>query len=674
MTKKPTYFYSLVLSETTPEKELVNLYSNLQKAKLSYEISTKLDPKKLIFIYIEDFKVFLQEADNLNFEKAKKSKKTLDTKYVDSLKKDKYYYFLKRRESLDPVIKKLESSSCFKFRIRHKFLKPEVPLDDYELIAQTLFDPQEFIRTVHYMLNKMEIEGADQESQSLIEYLQHKKYLIDIVPLHNYNPEQHRANFYNDDYIKKYFGEHISIYFKFLAYLQKWLLAPVILGLLVYLINLLSNQSVTNSPYESFYSIFIIIWGNLFLVFWEKQEQKIGYSWKCFGKSFETQESQQNFTESFDERINDVTGLTEKYYPSIKRLFKYLISALLSLPILFATFVVLMLSLNLRGFVIPEHTHIYFKPFSDLAQPGQIFDKTTSKILLPTVLHVVVVSLLNKCYKNLSEWTSHNEYHKTYLEYENSLIVKRFIFEMFNTFTDFIYIGFIRLDIEGLKKVLLALFTVDEFRRVIIETLIPLIQRRTKETHKKAKTDEFVDNDMETYQREKVLELGLTHYESFDDYLEVIINFGYVTLFASATPLAPLFIYLFHFIEGYSDRYKIFNLYRRPLPVRAKNIGSWKSVLIIMTLLSVITNIFLFSFSSNQLIRFCGFESKEEFIKHIIAIVFVLEHCLFVIIWIMRKTVLSREDWTNIYWGRKLYKQKIRKLKLEGAGQSTIQT
>jgi len=182
------------------------------------------------------------------------------------------------------------------------------------------------------------------------------------------------------------------------------------------------------------------------------------------------------------------------------------------------------------------------------------------------------------------------------------------------------------------------------------------------------KTDDYDQKDHENYKELKLLELNLNQYESFDDYLEVIVNFGYVVLFASATPLAPLFIYVFHLIEGYSDRFKIFNLYRRPLPTRAKNIGSWKPVLTIMSLLSVLTNIFLFSFSSNQLFTILGIEKREEILKYILGMVFILEHLLFVIVWILRKIILAKLDWTNTYWNRKSYKVKISKFKRAAAG------
>lgn len=677
MSQNPKFCYALVLSSSTPEFEFLRLYSQLQNVHLAYKQHEDVKSKrKFIFIYIEDYKSFLQEADNLNFEKQKTSKKTLSNDYIDGLTHDKYYFFLKKRETLAPYIKSLETSSCFKYRIRHKFLPNGFDLNDYEGVANHLFEPQEKIRTVLWMLNKMEIDGQDHQSHNLLQSFRQQGFLLDFYPLHDYNQPVHQSNYYNDSYIKKYFGESVAIYFNFLDYLQKWLSAPVIIGLLVGLMNYLFQASVDKSPYDSFYSLFIIVWSNLFVVFWLKKQKEIAFKWKCFGKSLETQESVQHVPQTFHERVNDVTGLTEQFYPTYKRFAKYLFSFVVTLPILSLTFFVLVISLNLRGFVDPKHSGIYLETFSKLSWEGGIFDKKSNRMLLPTILHVVVIVILNKLYKSISEWTSQQENHKTYLGYQNSLIVKRFIFEMFYAFTDFIYIGFIQRDIGGLKKALLALFMIDEFRRVIMETIIPLIQKKAsfkKKDDKQEKSEDISGNNNKELE-EKVKECSMNCYEAFDDYLEVVINFGYVTLFAAAMPIAPLFIFLFHYIESYSDRYKLFNLYRRPSPSRANSIGSWFAVINIMSLLSVLTNIFLFSFSSAKIQQVFGLENNEEFLHYVLILVFVLEHILFVIIWIARKIVVAKEDWTDIYWNRKLYKQKIRKLKMISSdlGQSTV--
>jgi len=47
-----------------------------------------------------------------------------------------------------------------------------------------------------------------------------------------------------------------------------------------------------------------------------------------------------------------------------------------------------------------------------------------------------------------------------------------------------------------------------------------------------------------------LLELGKDPYEEFDDYIEMVIEYGYVTLFASAYPLAPLISIVANLIEA----------------------------------------------------------------------------------------------------------------------------
>lgn len=53
------------------------------------------------------------------------------------------------------------------------------------------------------------------------------------------------------------------------------------------------------------------------------------------------------------------------------------------------------------------------------------------------------------------------------------MILKRFLFEMLYTFTDLSYIAFVRFDIEALKSELIAIYSVDEVRRVMTESIVP---------------------------------------------------------------------------------------------------------------------------------------------------------------------------------------------------------
>lgn len=54
-----------------------------------------------------------------------------------------------------------------------------------------------------------------------------------------------------------------------------------------------------------------------------------------------------------------------------------------------------------------------------------------------------------------------------------------------------------------------------------------------------------------------------------------VIQFGFVTLFVASFPLAPLFALLNNIIEIRLDAKKFVTELRRPVAVRAKDIGKW---------------------------------------------------------------------------------------------------
>ena len=57
---------------------------------------------------------------------------------------------------------------------------------------------------------------------------------------------------------------------------------------------------------------------------------------------------------------------------------------------------------------------------------------------------------------------------------------------------------------------------------------------------------------------------------TLDDYLEMFIQFGYVTLFSSAYPLAGLCALLNNLIEVRSDAFKLCFIHQRPFPERVQ--------------------------------------------------------------------------------------------------------
>ena len=77
---------------------------------------------------------------------------------------------------------------------------------------------------------------------------------------------------------------------------------------------------------------------------------------------------------------------------------------------------------------------------------------------------------------------------------------------------------------------------------------------------------------------------------TFRWYLELMVQYGFVTLFAAAFPLAPLIAVIQNFVLIHANKFKLLDLVRRPLPSGAKNIGTWFYVLQITSNIALITN------------------------------------------------------------------------------------
>ncbi|KAI6155945.1 calcium-activated chloride channel-domain-containing protein [Pisolithus tinctorius] len=85
-------------------------------------------------------------------------------------------------------------------------------------------------------------------------------------------------------------------------------------------------------------------------------------------------------------------------------------------------------------------------------------------------------------------------------------------------------------------------------------------------------------------------EVTRPEYDVFEDYGEMVTQFGYIALWSTIWPLAPLMALLNNYIEARSDAFKIATHARRPIPIRTDTIGPWLEALSFLTWLSALTN------------------------------------------------------------------------------------
>ncbi|KAE8999383.1 hypothetical protein PF011_g14655 [Phytophthora fragariae] len=122
-------------------------------------------------------------------------------------------------------------------------------------------------------------------------------------------------------------------------------------------------------------------------------------------------------------------------------------------------------------------------------------------------------------------------------------------------------------------------------------------------------------------------EAGLKHYDTFEDYTEMLVQFGYVSFFSLAFPLAPLLALLNNVLELRTDAFKLCHTRQRPLAHKASGIGVWLHVLQVMSVLAVLTNCFNLAYSTSLLERALPSVTPTQKVW----IVFGIEHLMLLI-------------------------------------------
>ncbi|KAK3710543.1 hypothetical protein QZH41_009363 [Actinostola sp. cb2023] len=481
--------------------------------------------------------------------------------------------------------------------------------------------------------------------------------------------------------IRDYFGEGVALYFGWMTCFT-WSLLPVAaMGVMLYFFKP-KGVTVDDNPLLPLYEVLMAFWAISFLVIWKRKESELSYKWNTINV-----DHLEEIRPEFHGKVikSPVTGKPIKYFPQWKRWLRYGLSFVLTLPVLSIAVGAMLCSLNLNGYIRDKQSPVYFEVLSRFAQPGQIFaaDNKYYGWMIPTVGHSVVINLLNTLYRTVAHFCTDLENHRTEREWNNSLITKRVMFEVFDCFIPLFYITFYQLNVVALRRELVGLFWGDEIRRLVTESLIPFIKEKThiwktKRAYAKSKKDGNKGAPLPSQaQKDMVLE----EYDQFDDYLEMVVQFGYVTLFASAFPLAAAVSIVFLFVETRSDLFKLLYVYQKPLVKRVSSIGVWYNVLYLMMLLSMLTNSLIVGFSSEQLASWCPWMYEtidgDQFIRpgygrYVVTIVFSCEHFLILCAVLARVLVSDRPKWVRVAIDRKNYQleeerktlEKLQKLQL----------
>ncbi|XP_030895052.1 anoctamin-5 [Leptonychotes weddellii] len=469
------------------------------------------------------------------------------------------------------------------------------------------------------------------------------------------------------DLVRNYFGEKIAMYFVFLGFYTEMLSFAAIVGLACFIYGLLSmdgNSSSTeicdptiggqiimcplcdqvcdywrlnttclaskishlfDNESTVFFAIFMGIWVTLFLEFWKQRQARMEYEWDLV--DFEEEQQQLQLRPEFEamckhRKMNAVTKEMEPYMPLCSRLPWYFLSG--------AT-VTLWMALVIACMVaVIVYRLSVFATFASFMESEASF-KHVKSFLTPQIttslsgscLNFIVILILNFFYEKISAWITKMEIPRTYQEYESSLTLKMFLFQFVNFYSSCFYVAFFKGKFVGypgkytylfnvwrseecdpggclieLTTQLTIIMTGKQIFGNVKEAIYPMVlnwwrRRKARTNSEKLYSRWEQDHDLETFGS-----LGL-----FYEYLETVIQFGFVTLFVASFPLAPLLALLNNIIEIRVDAWKLTTQYRRPVAAKAHSIGVWQDILYGMAVLSVATNAFIVAFTSDIIPR-----------------------------------------------------------------------
>ena len=99
--------------------------------------------------------------------------------------------------------------------------------------------------------------------------------------------------------------------------------------------------------------------------------------------------------------------------------------------------------------------------------------------------------------------------------------------------------------------------------------------------------------------------LELTEYDNIEgpigDYMELLIQFGFLTLFGCSFAFSPFLCFALNMFQIKQDGYKLLFLNRKPVPMEVKSIGVWEHIYAGFVNLSAITNVGIICFTSDLL-------------------------------------------------------------------------
>ncbi|XP_030746412.1 anoctamin-1-like isoform X2 [Sitophilus oryzae] len=463
------------------------------------------------------------------------------------------------------------------------------------------------------------------------------------------------------DCIKEYFGVKIALYFAWLGFYTHILMLPAVVGLacFIYSVSTMYNHIPSNdicnmelntkmcplcdvwcnywnlkeacvhsritylfdNPTTVFYAIFMSFWATTFLEMWKRYSAEITHRWDLTGFDVQEEHPRPQYLARLahvkKKSVNIVTNTVEPHVPFWK----------IKVPMTIFSFSIVLLLVSLAMAAVVAVVLYRMSMLVALKVHSDKVDNSYA-ILFTTVtaacINLISIFIFNYIYTFVAQYLTEFELLRTQTEFDDSLTLKIYLLQFVNYYASIFYIAFFKGKFIGSPKgynrifgyrqeecgpggclmelcIQLAVIMVGkQAMNTVLEMVFPLFFKWLNTL--KIKTGLSKDQiSCKGCRPQWVKDFKLVEWgprSLFPEYLEMVLQYGFVTIFVAAFPLAPFFALLNNVLEMRLDAKKLLTYYRRPVSQRVRDIGVWYRILDSIGKLSVITNGFIIAFTS----------------------------------------------------------------------------
>ncbi|KAH3679366.1 hypothetical protein WICMUC_001047 [Wickerhamomyces mucosus] len=451
------------------------------------------------------------------------------------------------------------------------------------------FTQNDRLRIIYQILTYPKIEGGLHLTPLIGDW----SFINKIIPIYNNsNIEEYKKIFIkialkplikDEDIsqIKSISSEEIGLYFQFLNHYFKWMGILSGIGLISYWIQ--------PNYYSLIYTILNLIWGILFIYTWKIKQFKISLAWDT--KNLDKIEIKRSDFKGDYKQFDPLTNSYKDYYPKYKRtLIKFSFLPIGTLAIIFLflyQFICFLIEIFLN--------EIYQGPFKSILG------------LIPTGLLIVGIPILTQIYSIFVKLHLILENHEFESSYEKSSIEKLYAFNFLSSYSAlFITILFYLPFGYNFNYILPIIFNftskwnipinyqffkinqsrlIDQYKYFtftaqivgfLVENVVPKVLKLIKQRYFYDSSIELLDSKKEIQFLQNIRkQLIAPKFDVHSEYRELSIQFGYIIIFSSIWPLAPLISFVALWIELRGDLQKLLFESSKPIPQKVETSEPW---------------------------------------------------------------------------------------------------